>query len=79
MGGALDSKQTVMDKKLNVEKHVSDKYPMQVYFCAGSQGANKDNKIYVLKWDEMSKTLHDDDQPSIGSDEDEEDFIEKHN
>lgn len=53
---------------------------MQVYFCAGSQGANKgDNKIYVLKWDEMAKTLHDDEVPEIGSEDDEEDVIEKYN
>lgn len=80
MGGALDPAQTVFDQRLNLNKHTNDKYPMQLYFCAGSQGANKgDNKIYVLKWDEMAKTLHDDEVPEIGSEDDEEDVIEKYN
>ena len=45
---------------------------MSLYFCGGSQGASKnDNKIYVMKWEEMIKTLHDDDVPELGSDDDE--------
>lgn len=79
-GGALDPAQSVYDQRLNLHKHVNDKYPMQVYFCAGSQGLTKgENKIYVLKWDQMAKTLHDDEQPDIGSEDDEEDIIERYN
>ena len=45
---------------------------MSMYFCGGSQAVNKnENKIYVMKWDEMAKTLHDDDVPELGSDDDE--------
>jgi len=52
--------------------HRSDKFPYTVYFCAGSQSLKKnENKIYVLKWSDMHKTLKDDDVSS-GEDEDEE-------
>ena len=50
--------------------HKSDKFPYTVYFCAGSQSLKKsENKIYVMKWSDMHKTLKDDE---VESDEDEE-------
>jgi len=33
----------------------------------------------VLKWDEMAKTMHDDEVPDIGSEDDEEEVIERYN
>ena len=42
--------------------HKEDKFPYEVYLVAGSQAKKKgDNKIYVMKWNEMCKTVHDDD------------------
>ena len=38
-----------------------------------------ENKIYVMKWSEMVKTLHDDDMPEDNSEDDEEDMINKMN
>lgn len=32
-----------------------------------------------MKWDEMVKTLHDDEMPEMNSEDDEEDVIEKYN
>jgi len=53
---------------------------MSVYFCGGSQCENPaDNKIYVMKWFDMDKTLHNDDLPSENSDDDEEDIVNKMN
>jgi len=53
---------------------------MEVYFCGGSQcQVSTENRIYVMKWFEMEKTLHADDLPSENSDDDEEDLIEKMN
>jgi ribosome assembly protein RRB1 len=58
----LGPENSQMNKKLGISEHNNDKYPMSVYFCGGSQGTNKnENKIYVMKWSEMVKTLHDDD------------------
>jgi len=69
-----------MNEKLGIPEHKNDKYPMSVYFCGGSQGTSKnDNKIYVMKWSEMVKTLHDDDVPEDNSDDDEQDIIDKMN
>ena len=63
-----------------MNKHKDDNYPMSVYFCGGSQGEKKnENKIYVMKWEEMEKTLHDDDPAQIDSEDDEEDIIDKLN
>ena len=65
VGGNLDANETVFDKRMNVNKHVDDKYPMTVYFAGGSQCVNKnENKIYVMKWSEMEKTLRDDEDIS---------------
>ena len=53
---------------------------MTTYFCAGSQGEKKnDNKIYVMKWSEMEKTINDDKEPADDSEDDAEDIIEKMN
>jgi ribosome assembly protein RRB1 len=43
-----------------------------VYFCAGSQTLKKsENKIYVLKWSDMCKTLRDDDDLESGEEDEE--------
>lgn len=69
-----------MNEKLGIREHNDDKFPMSVYFCGGSQSINKtENKIYVMKWSEMVKTLHDDDMPQDNSEDDEEDIINKMN
>ena len=61
MCGQLNKNDCVLNKRLNIDEHKKDKYPMTAYFCAGSQGVNKnDNKIYVMKWSEMEKTCNDD-------------------
>ena len=66
----LDPKQSYKDKR-DLTTHRTDKFPYTVYFCAGSQSLKKnENKIYVLKWSDMQKTLKDDD---VSSDEDEND------
>lgn len=51
--------------------HKQDKFPYTVYFCAGSQTLKKnDNKIYIMKWSEMCKTLKDDDDTNLDKDSD---------
>jgi len=51
-------------------KQREDKYPMSVYFCAGSQSVNKnENKIYVMKWANMRRTLDEDKDDDSSSDE----------
>lgn len=63
-----------------MKKHVNDRYPMTAYFCGGSQGQNtKENKIYVMKWDQMEKTLNDDKKPADNSEDDEDEILEKLN
>jgi ribosome assembly protein RRB1 len=53
---------------------------MSTYFIGGSQCENKnENKIYVMKWSEMEKTLHDDVVPDDNSEDDNEDILEKMN
>jgi len=43
---------------------------MTVYFCAGSQAEKKsDNKIYVMKWTDMHKTVNQDDDVSDSDEE----------
>jgi len=80
MNGVLDASQTVFDKRLNQNLHKQDVFPLSVYFCGGSQSQNpNENKIYVMKWFDMEKTLHDDELPSENSDMDEDDLIEKMN
>ena len=36
VGGNLDPNNTVFDKRLDVNKHKDDNYPMTTYFCGGS-------------------------------------------
>lgn len=44
-------------------KHKNDRFPYTVYLVAGSQSFKKsENKLYVMKWSDMHKTLHDDDE-----------------
>jgi len=60
--------------------HKEDKFPLSVYFCGGSQCENvNDNKIYVMKWFDMEKTLHNDELPLDNSEDDEDDIIDKMN
>ena len=68
----LDPKQAVKDRR-GLLTHKKDKYPYTVYFCAGSQTLKKsDNKIYVLKWSDMCKTLRDDEDLESGEEDEEE-------
>ena len=72
----LDPSNVVTDKK-GIMKHRQDKFPYTVYTCAGSQAPNKhDNKIYVMKWSEMYKTLRDDDE-EVDEDSEEENDADK--
>ena len=54
---------------------------MSVYFAAGSQNSlsKSENKIYVMKWSEMEKTVNDDEVPKEDSDDDDDDLIAKMN
>lgn len=80
MNGVLNPEESVFDKRLDINVHKKDKFPMEVYFCGGSQSENtQENKIYVMKWSDMHKTINDDEQISEHSGEDEEDLIEKMN
>ena len=59
--------------KAEITKHISDKYPYEAYVVAGSQATKKsDNKIYVMKWCNLYKTLNDDDNEAINEDDEEE-------
>lgn len=72
MCGALDPNESAFDKRLQTNIHKGDRYPMEVYFCGGSQCPQKsDNKIYVMKWSEMEKTVREDEEPSDNSEDDE--------
>ena len=65
----LDPNSVITDKQ-GLMKHKQDKFPYTTYLVAGSQSTKKnENKIYVMKWSDMQKTLHDDDE--VQSDEDE--------
>jgi hypothetical protein len=51
MNHVFDPKDTKFDKKLNMDIHKNDRFPLETYFCGGSQCENpSDNKIYVMKW-----------------------------
>jgi hypothetical protein len=53
---------------------------MTTYFVGGSQSEDSaHNKLYVMKWSEMEKTMNDDKPPEDNSSDDEEDIIEKLN
>jgi len=66
VNGALDpSNGTTTLDKYDRRKHKNDKFPMTAYMVAGSQADKKsDNKLYVMKWSEMYKTVHEDDVSS---------------
>lgn len=62
---------TMVDKQ-DILKHKNDKFPMEAYFVAGSQADKKvDNRIYVMKWSDMQKTLHEDELASDSEEEEE--------
>ena len=64
---ALDHTNTYVDGH-NVTRHRKDRFPMTTYMVTGSQAQKKtDNRIYVMKWSEMHKTVHDDDVESDDS------------
>jgi ribosome assembly protein RRB1 len=49
--------------------HMPTNYPLDAYVVAGSQATKRsDNRIYVMKWTNLSKTLEDEDDD--GNDED---------
>lgn len=76
MNGVLNPADTKYDKRLQMDIHKDDKFPQSVYFCGGSQSENPgDNKIYVMKWMDMHKTIKDDDPITDNSEDDEEDMI----
>ena len=55
--------------RLDRRRHKHDKFPMSAYLVAGSQATKKnENKIYVMKWAEMFKTV-DEDKECSDSDE----------
>lgn len=56
----LNPEHAIVDKR-GVTKHKKDDFPYTVYLCAGSQSHKKnENKIYVMKWSDMHKTIKDD-------------------
>jgi ribosome assembly protein RRB1 len=80
MHGQLNEDDTIFDKRLDQRIHKNDKYPMSTYFIGGSQHMNaNENKIYVMKWSDMEKTLNDDVVPEDNSEDDDEDIIDKMN
>jgi ribosome assembly protein RRB1 len=80
VGGALAEGESYYDSRLSTRIHKEDKFPMTVYFCGGSQAVNKsENKLYVMKWSDMHKTVHEDDEISDDSEDDEDDILEKIN
>ena len=57
-------------------RHKKDAFPMDVYMVAGSQAEKRsDNRLYVMKWGDMRKTTHEDEECS-DSEEEEERFRE---
>ena len=56
--------------KIKQVRHKNDTHPMTVYLCAGSQAEKKsDNRLYVMRWSEMYKTLHEDEECSDSEEE----------
>lgn len=54
--------------------HVPIDYPFDVYVVAGSQAVKRsDNKVYVMKWSNLYKTLNEEDDDEIVENEDDED------
>jgi len=65
----FDHSMSFMDKH-GIRRHKGDRFPMTVYFVAGSQAEKKsDNKIYVMKWTDMHKTVNQDDEVSDSDEE----------
>lgn len=77
LNGNLNPEHSMLDKN-NVLKHRHDKFPMTCYMVAGSQADKKsENKLYVMKWSEMYKTVNEDEVNSdMDSDEENEKYKE---
>ena len=61
-----------VETTLNNEKttlHQNDKYPMTVWMVGGSQTGTKQNKLYVMKWENLTKTYSEDSDSDSDSDE----------
>ena len=63
----------MIDQKNNgALKHKKDQFPMDVYMVAGSQAERRgDNKLYVMKWADMHRTTHEDEECSDSEEEEE--------
>ena len=61
----------MIDQKNNgALKHKKDQFPMDVYMVAGSQAERRgDNKLYVMKWADMHRTTHEDEECSDSEEE----------
>ena len=71
---ALPAKSSRKNKQGEM-RHREDRFPNKVYMVAGSQSSQKsENRIYVMKWSEMHKTLHEDDAIDHSSEESEHEF-----
>ena len=77
INGNLNPDHAIIDKN-KILKHRNDKFPMTCYMVAGSQADKKsENKLYVMKWSEMYKTVNEDEVDSdIDSDEENEKYRE---
>jgi ribosome assembly protein RRB1 len=54
----------------NTLRHKNDKFPMDIYMVAGSQAEKRnDNRIYVMKWGDMHRTTHEDEECSDSDEE----------
>lgn len=54
-----------------IQRHVEDKYPYDVSLVTGCQATKPtDNKLYVMKWINLSKTLYDDQEENILDEDD---------
>ena len=58
-------------QEVNKDRDINDKYPYNIYMISGSQTATaKENKLYVMGWEGMHKTLNDDGEDSENEHED---------
>jgi ribosome assembly protein RRB1 len=54
--------------------HMPTDYPFDAYVVAGSQAVKRnENKVYVMKWSNLSKTLNDDDDDEAADNENDDD------
>jgi len=74
----LDPAKTVKQKynyghtEVEVDRHAEDEYPYNCLTVAGSQALKRtENKLYVMKWSYLNKTLDEDDDGQIREDADE--------